>query len=106
MKRRIRRTTKSKEECEVAKVDEVIALNGVVIHSQRDWPCSGCRPVLNEEQGSTFLCVRCAIFLTETSVRRIATRHDSGSGDCLRESEIEEGSGTSGWVPPALWESR
>jgi hypothetical protein len=88
----------------VAKLDEVIPVNGVIIHSQSDWPCSGCRPSANEEQEGTFLCIRCAISLTAASIRRIAARSGNGPTESsMQESESEECSGAFGWVPPALW---
>jgi len=91
----------------VVKLDEVIPVNGVVIHSQSDWPCSACRPSTSDEQGGTFLCIRCAVSLTTASIRRIATRSGNGSTESTaREGETEEGSDPFGWVPPALWGHR
>jgi hypothetical protein len=89
----------------VANLDEVIPVNGVVIHSQSDWPCSGCRPSANDGQSGTFLCVKCAISLTSASIRGIAARA-AATEPPKRESEIseaEEDSDVLGWVPPALW---
>ena len=87
-------------------LDEVIPVNGVVIHSQSDWPCSACRPSTNEH-GGTFLCIRCAISLTAASIRRIAARSGNASTEpAAREGDIEEGSDAFGWVPPALWDHR
>ncbi len=82
----------------MAKVDEVIPVNGVVIHAEGDWPCSGCRPSAHAEQGGTFLCVKCAISLTTASIRRIATR--TGSGSLSHDSEVEEGLDPFEWAPP------
>lgn len=91
----------------MAKLDEVIPVNGVVIHAQKDWPCSACRPSANEDQGGTFLCVQCAISLTAASIRRIATRSATDSTESpARESDLEESGGFFGWVPPVLWEPR
>ena len=94
----------------MVKLDEVIPVNGVVIHSQSDWPCSGCRPSAHDEQGGTFLCVKCAISLTAASIRRIEARSGTGSTESPKPesepSEVEEGADLFGWVPPALWEHR
>jgi hypothetical protein len=91
----------------VSKVDEVIPVKGVVIHSQRDWPCSRCRPLLNDAQGSTFLCVKCAISLTAASIRQIPGRPGASLGESsTRDSETDESTASSGWIPPALWEPR
>jgi hypothetical protein len=90
----------------VAKQDEVIPVNGVVIHSQTEWPCSGCRPSAKDRQAGTFLCIKCAISLTAASIRGIRTRSGNESTEsAARECEAEEGSDL-GWVPPALWEHR
>ena len=85
----------------MAKVDEIIPVNGVVIHAQSDWPCSGCRPSPDAEDGGTFLCVKCAISLTAASIRRIATgpgAHAAGGQNL--ESEMEEGLDLSDCIPP------
>jgi hypothetical protein len=87
----------------VTKLDEIIPVNGVVIHAQGDWPCSGCRPSDNAEQGGTFLCLKCAISLTTASIRRIKAQPGA---DRAWDSETEEGSGMAGWVPPISWEPR
>lgn len=87
--------------------DEVIPVNGVVIHSQRDWPCSACRPSANDQQGGTFLCVKCAISLTAASIRKIGTGSGTGSKESpSRDGEVDEGSDIFEWVAPALWEHR
>ena len=87
----------------MAKVDETIPVNGVVIHAQGDWPCSGCRPSPDAEDGGTFLCVKCAISLTAASIRRIATRPGAGTaGSHNLESEMEESLDLSDCIPPAL----
>ena len=89
----------------MVKLDEVIPVNGVVIHSQPDWPCSGCRPTPGEVEGSTFLCVKCAIALTAASIRGIRTQPGAGPAESrTRENEVEEGSGSSEWIPPGFWE--
>jgi hypothetical protein len=86
----------------VVKLDQIIPVNGVVIHAQADWPCSGCRPSADAEDAGTFLCVKCAIALVAASIRRIATRPDAGTaGSHTLESEVEEGLDLSDFVPPA-----
>lgn len=83
----------------MAKVDEIIPVNGVVIHAQGDWPCSGCRPSPDAEDGGTFLCVKCAIYLSAASIRGIAGRPSARTSDAQNlESEIEESLDLS--VPP------
>ena len=86
----------------MAKVDEIIPVNGVVIHAQCDWPCSGCNPSPDAEDGGTFLCLNCAISLTAASIRRIANRTGAkaAAGESL-ESEMEEGLESSDCIPPA-----
>jgi hypothetical protein len=87
----------------VLKLDEIIPVNGVVIHAQSDWPCSGCRPAADAEDGGTFLCVKCAIALTAASIRRIANRAGANATSSHNhESEMEEGSDLSDFVPPAV----
>jgi hypothetical protein len=94
----------------VIKLDEVIPVNGVVIHSQSGWPCSACRPSANDERANTFLCIKCAISLTAASIRRITAgvgMHTAALAPKEGElGEVEEGSDSLGWVPPALWEHR
>jgi hypothetical protein len=91
----------------VTKLDEIIPVNGVVIHSQYDWPCSGCRPRLSKDQGGTFLCVKCAIALTAASIRRLADQPGTGPAEASAwDSETEAGSGIAGWVPPVSWERK
>jgi hypothetical protein len=85
----------------VSKLDEIIPVNGVVIHAQGDWPCSGCRPSADAEDGGTFLCVKCAIFLAAASIRRIPNRPGaSTAGSHSLESEMEEGLDLSQYIPP------
>jgi hypothetical protein len=86
----------------VLKLDEIIPVNGVVIHAQTDWPCSGCRPAPDAEDGGTFLCVKCAIALTAASIRRIAKRPGAtATSSANHDSEMEEGQDLSDFVPPA-----
>jgi len=86
----------------VAKLDEIIPVNGVVIHAQGDWPCSGCRPSAEAEDGGTFLCVKCAISLTAASIRRIANRPGANTAGAHKvESEMEEGLDLPDFIPPA-----
>jgi len=52
--------------------DVPVSTNGVLIHTQSDWPCSWCRPDAWSGLGANLLCLDCAITITAALASKLA----------------------------------
>jgi hypothetical protein len=53
--------------------DVPVSTNGVLIHSESDWPCSWCRPEAWAGLGPNLLCLDCAVSITATLVSKLGS---------------------------------
>lgn len=67
--------------------DALVSTNGVLIHSDSDWPCNLCRPEGWSGLAPNLLCVECATSITAGLVPKLRKR---ASEDGLELQEAAE----------------